>query len=161
MNKQDLLSKFLNVLDEAFAPSNAENPIKQEVVHIVKSVNEMQKLALFVALEPQPMTGETTDLHGHWYDVETIAKACHDYNVHCGQVGTMHKSLLTENDVNVVESYIAPCDFTTEDGEYIQKGTWLMWLHFPNDDEWNKVLDGTYDGISIECSGVEYLLDVE
>jgi hypothetical protein len=158
--KEKLLEQILALIEKAVGESEQPNKPEAEVA-VVKSVNEMQKLAMFLVLEPQSEDGETTDLHGHWYDRDTIAKACHDYNTRCGQVGTMHKSLLSDNDVHVVESYIAPCDFTTEDGVYIQKGSWLMWLHFPDDDEWQKVLDGTYDGVSIECSGVEYLLDDE
>ena len=162
MTTEKLLESITNILDKCLTLENDGNKVTSEVdTPIVKSLNEMKRLALFIALEPQSETLETSDLHGHWYDEEEVRKACHDYNVHCGRIGTMHKSLLTNNDVSVVESYTAPCDFTTEDGEFVKKGSWLMWLHFPNDEEWQKVLDGTYDGVSIECSGVEYLLDDE
>ena len=43
---------------------------------ITKSLNESKRLATFVVLEPQEDDGMTTDLHGDYYDEETILDAC-------------------------------------------------------------------------------------
>lgn len=157
MNKETLLNKFSEFLDSLVGESKQENVVKSEVdVQVVKSANDEEKLALFLVLEPQDANLMTADLHGDWYDAETVKQACHDYNYRCERIGIMHKEIASEDEVIVRESYIAPCDFVTEAGVPIKKGSWLMWLHFPSDSMWEKVKDGVYDSVSIECSAMGY-----
>jgi hypothetical protein len=158
MNKEKLLEKLVQFLDSCIGESEQPNKPEAEVA-VVKSVDQMQKRALFVVLEPQDEDGMTADLHGDWYDEETIRKACHDYNKHCEQVGILHKDVASEDEVEVQESYIAPCDFTTEYGDFVKKGSWLMWLQFKSDDLWDKLLDGTYDSVSIDCMADGYVIE--
>jgi hypothetical protein len=160
MNKEKLLEGLLSLIEKCVGDSEQENAVDSEVdIQIVKSANEEERMALMLVLEPQESDGTTTDLHGDWYDEDTIRKACHDYNDRCERIGVMHKELASNDEVIVRESYIAPCDFVTETGVPIKKGSWLMWLHFPSDDMWQKVKDGTYDSVSIECSALGYELE--
>ncbi len=46
--------------------------IEQNPVGVVKSVNTEKRLATFVVLEPQDDDGMTTDLHGDYYDEDTV-----------------------------------------------------------------------------------------
>jgi hypothetical protein len=159
MNKDKLLNKLVDFLDKMLSEEEQPNVVTSEVdLPIVKSANEEERLALFLVLEPQEDDGTTADLHGDWYDAEEVKKACHDYNVNCERIGIMHRELVSDNEVVVRESYIAPCDFVTEYGDTIKKGSWLMWLHFPSDDTWNKIKDGTYDSVSIDCVATGYNL---
>jgi hypothetical protein len=152
MEGNHLLEKLVQLLETAVGDSKQPNKVESEVnVPVVKSTNQHEQLAMFVVLEPQEEDGSTADLHGDWYDSDTIRKACHDYNRHCEQVGILHKSLASEDEVEVQESYIAPCDFYTESGDFVKKGSWLMWLHFKSESLWQKMLDGTYDSVSIDC----------
>lgn len=157
INTDKLLEGLISLLEKCTTQEPQENKVTSEVdVPIVKSTINEEKLCLFLVLEPQDPSGLTTDLHGDWYDAETIKQACHDYNYRCERVGIMHQELASEDEVIVRESYIAPCDFVTEAGVAIKKGSWLMWMHFPSDDMWEKVKDGTYDSVSIECSATGY-----
>lgn len=54
-------------------------------------------------------------------------------------------------DVHIVESWIAgSIDKSTELGITVPPGTWIATMHIESDDVWNKVIDGTYRGFSIE-----------
>lgn len=156
-NSETILKRILDFIEECVTQEEQPNVVQSEVdVPIVKSAITAEKRALFLVLEPQDSSGQTTDLHGDWYDEDTIKKACHDYNQRCERIGIMHQDIASETEVVVQESYISPCDFVTETGVPIKKGSWLMWLHFPSDDMWQKVEDGTYDSVSIECSATGY-----
>jgi hypothetical protein len=160
INTEELLKGLMTLIEKCTTLESKENKVQSEVeVPIVKSAISTEKRALFLVLEPSEDDGTTTDLHGDWYDEDTIRKACHDYNQRCERIGIMHKSIASDEDVMVQESYTAPCDFVTETGIPIKKGSWLMWLHFPSDDMWAKVEDGTYDSVSIECSAMGYEID--
>lgn len=157
INVEKLAEGILDLLEKCTTLSNQDNKVESEVdVPIVKSAVAAEKRALFLVLEPSEADGTTTDLHGDWYDEDTIQKACHDYNLNCERLGIMHKEIASDDEVVVQESYIAPCDFVTETGIPIKKGSWLMWLHFPSDDMWMKVEEGIYDSVSIECTGIGY-----
>ena len=157
MNTDQIIERLLDLLEKCTNLQTTDNKVEAEVdLPIVKSTINEEKLGLFLVLEPQDESLETADLHGDWYDAETIKQACHDYNYRCERIGIMHRELASDDEVIVRESYIAPCDFVTETGVPIKKGSWLMWLHFPSDDMWEKVQDGTYDSVSIECSAMGY-----
>lgn len=160
INTEKLLEGLLSLLEKCTTLENQENKVVSEVnVPVVKSTSSPEKRALFLVLEPSNEDLTTTDLHGDWYDADTIKAACHDYNQRCERIGVMHKSIVSDEEVIVQESYIAPCDFVTESGIEVKKGSWLMWLHFPSDDMWQKVEDGIYDSVSIECSAIGYDLE--
>lgn len=155
--KEELLLKLALFLDSVIGESeNTNNSVSEVDLPIVKSANSVEKRALFLVLEPSEPDGTTNDLHGDWYDEDTVRKACHDYNQNCERIGVMHQEIVSDLEVVVQESYIAPCDFVTETGIPVKKGTWLMWLHFPSDDMWQKVESGIYDSVSIECSATGY-----
>lgn len=153
MDKKDLLEKFSSFLDSVLGGSNTDTVEVNEVeVPVVKNFEDWERRALFVVLEPQDSDMETADLHQDWYDEDTVKKACHNYNAQCERLGIMHKELASDSQVVVQESYIAPCDFVTEAGENVKKGSWLMWIHFPDEDMWEDLINGVYDSVSIECT---------
>jgi len=153
--KEQLLEKLLTLIEQVVGESEQPNKPEAEVA-VVKSVNEMQKKALFVVLEPQDDDGTTADLHGDWYSSEEIEEACANFNIHCRKAGLEHEGLLSSEEVIIEQSYIAPCDFTTETGAFVKKGSWLQMWKFKSDELWAGVLDGTYTGVSIECSATGY-----
>lgn len=159
MNKEKLLEGLLSLIEKCVGDSEQDNKQEAEVA-IVKSVDTMKRLATFVVLEPQPDTGETADLHGDWYDADSIREAMVSFNVQCRKAGLEHDGLLSNDDVVIEESYIAPCDFTVEEtGAFVKKGTWLQVWKFNSDDLWQGVLDGKYTGVSIECSALGYKVE--
>lgn len=118
-------------------------------VEVTKALDEEQRRALFVVLEP-----EVVDAHGDIYSAEEIEKACISFNTHCMKANLFHQ-VETEK-VRIEQSFIAPSTFELEDGRTITKGTWLQWHHFPVGDEesemlWKAVKAGDINGVSIGC----------
>lgn len=155
MDKQKIVDKLVAFLNDCLNQEETLNHPEAEV-QVVKSVDQMEKRALFVVLEPSNEDMTTTDLHGDWYSEKDVIDACSNFNVACRKAGKDHEGLLSDDDVVIEQSFTAPCDFTTETGVFIKKNTWLQWWKFNDDELWQGVLDGKYTGVSIECSAVGY-----
>jgi len=136
------MSALADILPQE-APSisqEATNEASNSGFLLNKSLNEELRQATFIALEP-----ETIDLHGDVYSVAEVRKACHNFNTFCEKAYIDH-AVETE-EAKIVESYIAPADLEIN-GEAVKKGTWLAVFQF-NDELWQEVKKGTYNGISI------------
>lgn len=141
------LESLVAVLTKAFGAPAEEAPS----VEVTKSVDKEKRMALFVVLEPQE-GDTTTDVHGDTYTEEEVEKACNNFNTHCNTANIFHQVETKEADI--VQSFITPASFTTDDGREIKKGSWLQWWHFPegsatSDALWQGVQDGTITGVSI------------
>lgn len=136
----------------------AEQIIK--AVPIVKSLNEEKRLATFLVLEPQDEDLTTSDLHGDWYDADTVESACHDFNRFCRKANLFH--LVDTTAFEFVESYITETEINL--GEtFIKKGSWLAKIHV-NDSEsgnlvWESIKSGEFNGLSVQCEG--FVSDIE
>lgn len=142
---------LLTLIEKCFGPTTKEAP---PVEQITKSVNEEQRLALFVVLEPQE--GEyTKDLHGDTYTADEIRKGCYSFNTHCRKANLFHAVEL--EDAHIVESYITPVDMSI-DGKVIKSGTWLQTWYFPEteigEELWSAVKSGEINGVSINCKAL-------
>lgn len=142
MNKvEEIVAQISELLKATFSP-------KQQ---ITKSVDVEERRALFVAMEP-----EVEDAHGDITSVEEIEKACNNFNKHCMKANLFHR---VETDaVEIQQSFITPTDIQFENGREIKKGSWLMWMKFPEGNEtsntlWDMVKDGTVNGVSIGALG--------
>lgn len=118
---------------------------------IIKSVDDEKRLALFVVMSP-----DDVDAHGDVTTAEEIEKACNNYNTYCNKANLYH--MVETDKAQVVQSFINPSEFETEDGRTIKKGAWLQWWHFPKDDEdsealWKSVKEGKITGVSIGARG--------
>jgi hypothetical protein len=124
---------------------------KTEEKKVVKSLDEEQRIALFVVLEPQE-GDTTTDLHGDTYNSIEIAKACRSFNEHCQKASFFHRMEI--EDAEIIESYIAPADFII-DGESVTAGSWVQKWYFPETEIgevlWQGVKSGEINGVSIDC----------
>lgn len=136
----------------------AEQTIK--AAPIVKSLNEEKRLATFLVLEPQDEDLTTSDLHGDWYDADTVETACHDFNRFCRKANLFH--LVDTTTFEFVESYITETEMNL--GEtFIKKGSWLVKIHV-NDSEsgnlvWESIKSGEFNGLSVQCEG--FVSDIE
>lgn len=143
------LESLVAVLTKAFG----EPASQAQEVEVTKAVDQEKRMAMFVVLEPQE--GETTtDLHGDTYTEEEIEKACNNFNTHCNTANLFHQ--VETQKAEIVQSFITPASFKTEDGREIKKGTWLQWWHFPEGDEvsdalWEGVKTGDITGVSIRA----------
>lgn len=147
VEKQELIEAFSAFVEKFFGGSKQE---VHSVEQVTKSVNEEQRLALFVVLEPQE-GAETTDLHGDTYTAEEVEKACHDFGQHCMKANLFHK--VETEEAQIVENYTAPVDFMLDD-EFVKKGTWLQAWYFPEteigESLWQAVKSGEINGVSIQ-----------
>lgn len=146
MTKQE---KLYELLEKFFGGSEKE----QEEVKVKKALDEENRTALFVVLEPQE--GDlTTDLHGDTYSYEDVRKAAKNFNDHCNKANLFHKIDIEE--AKIFESYILPTDLKLDDGRVVKAGSWLQNWYFPETEHgellWQAVKAGTIDGVSIQGS---------
>lgn len=166
MENKTLLEKFGEFLEQNLGGSKENHKeVVESETPLVKSVDEMERKALFVVLEPQESLDEVSDLHGDFYDEITVEKACESFNRHSMKAGLYHEYTVDSDLVEITQSFINPHEFNTEEGVTIKKGAWLMWMHFPkpldeeDDTVWPDVLSGEFTGVSVECSGTGVNLD--
>lgn len=125
-------------------------------VEVTKTLDEEQRMALFVVLSP-----DEVDLHGDTYSAEEVEKACNNFNTACMKANLFHK--IETEDAKIVQSFINPANFTTDDGREIKKGTWLQWMYFPETEVgeqiWKSVKVGDINGVSIGAMAMVENLD--
>jgi Putative phage serine protease XkdF len=114
-----------------------------------KSLDNEKRLAMFIVLEPQEDDGLTTDLHGDTYTAEEVEKACHSFNLFCRKANLLHE--FETDSYSFVESYVLPVEAEIE-GTLIKKGTWIAVVKADDDFIWDGIKDGTFNGLSIQCS---------
>jgi len=148
-DRKEFVEGLSALIEKYFGGSGKESEV--EVV-VTKSLDEEERLALFVVLEPQEES-YTTDLHGDTYSAKEIEKACNDFAKHCNKANLFHK-VETEH-AQVVQNFVTPTDLPFEDGRIVKAGSWLQWWHFPETDEgeaiWKAVKSGEINGVSVSC----------
>ena len=127
---------------------------------IVKSLNEEKRLATFLVLEPQDDDLTTTDLHGSWYNADTVEDACHSFNRFCRKANLFH--LVDTTSFEFVESYITEAEITVGE-EVIKKGSWLAKIYVTKSESgnlvWESIKSGEFNGLSVQCEG--FVSDIE
>lgn len=94
------------------------------------------------------------DLQGDFTSSEEIEKAAHDFLPNA-VISLLHKKDL--EDVQVVESFVAPCDYIIGD-QLIQKGSWVLVTRILNEELKKMIEDGEINAYSLE--GTAGRLDV-
>ena len=89
-----------------------------------------------------------TDSQGDYAEADEIEKAAHEFLADWRVVKTMHKDDVSRG-VQIVESFIAPVDYTLDNGEKVRKGAWVVTLHVDDDGIWDAVKSGEYAGLSM------------
>ena len=101
-----------------------------------------ERFVLGIVLEP-----EVVDAQGDIYSAQEICTAAHRFMEEFGGMGLMHR-LRVNDQVKVLENYLAPTDFTL--GEIsVRKGTWLLAVRVLSDELWERVKSGDLTGFSI------------
>ena len=136
----------------------SEQTIKAALIK--KSINEEKRLATFLVLEPQDEDYTTSDLHGDWYDLDTVEDACHSFNRFCRKANLFH--LVDTTAFEFVESYITESDMLIGE-EPIKKGSWLAKIYVNKSDVgdlvWESIKSGEFNGLSVQCEG--FVSDIE
>ena len=136
----------------------SEQTIKAALIK--KSLNEEKRLATFLVLAPQDEDYTTSDLHGDWYDLDTVEDACHSFNRFCRKANLFH--LVDTTAFEFVESYITEADMVLGE-EPIKKGSWLAKIYVNKSDAgdliWKSIKSGEFNGLSVQCEG--FVSDIE
>ncbi len=135
----------------AMKNSEEANKKKTKKSLITKALDNEKRLATFVVLEPQEDDGTTTDLHGDYYDEETILEACIQFNKSLNQRKGKLLHMVETEGYSFVESYVTLADMEVN-GQVIKKGTWIT-IYAESDWIWEGIKDGTFNGLSVECMG--------
>lgn len=128
--------------------ARVEKAADEATVHFITKSALEQRYILGVVLEPlDPAKGEA-DKQGDFYTAEEIRKAMWLYMIHFrGNVSNTHKAFLNGK-VHLIE-----CWQTLKDdviyGEPVRAGTWLAGFYIPDDEVWDEVRSGGFDGLSI------------
>ena len=103
---------------------------------------EEERYVLGIVLEP-----EFVDSQNDIYSANEIRNAAHRFLESFQNVGLMHEGYVN-NQVKIIESYLAPVDFDLA-GQKIKKGTWLLALHILDDKLWDLIKSGELTGLSM------------
>ena len=141
---------------EGLAAHNAWDAVRKELVEapegvrkeapvsrVIKIADRLLEKGLIYGVVYEP---GVVDAHGDYAFAEDIEKAAHDFlpeavmNIH-------HKDDI--EDVQVVESYIAPCDFRQGD-QLIKKGSWVLVTRILNEELKKGILSGDINAYSLE-----------
>lgn len=141
--------------------SSTQSFIPQEWVKVVKSLNqneEEERTVLGVVMEP-----DVTDMQGDTFTAEVIRETAWDFMENVKKLGLMHVEILGNNQIAILESYIAPVDFElqTDSGEIfkVKKGTWLVRARIVDDLLWQDIKEGRLTGFSL--AGKARAIDLE
>ncbi len=134
-------------------------PDKEEfdVESRILKTDDDRRLFYAVVLEPMTQVTDKGDSHGHVMKSSEIEESAH-YFMKMG--ATVFKGHQSKVDVSVVESFIAPVDYTPEGcTEEIKKGSWVAAVKVHDDKTWNEIKDGEITAFS--PGGYGKLIDLE
>jgi hypothetical protein len=139
----DGVQMVVGVLKQATDKSDHDSSVNVQFVSKADEKAPTEERIVFgVVLEP-----DIVDSQSDTYDAETIKVAAYKYMEQFQNTGFMHKVLVNQ-DVKILESYLAPVDMTIE-GRAIKKGTWLMAVRVLSDVLWKGIQEGKITGYSI------------
>ncbi len=118
-----------------------------EYVADVLKTNTEARITVGVVYPAQPLGWK--DTQNDWVSEPEIEKMAHRFMIESQNYDVNHRVFdLSKTDAVVVESYIAPTDFTIGDKQ-VSKGSWVVATHYPSDRVWNQVKAGEIKSYSI------------
>lgn len=142
--KKGLMDSFMSLLEKAFGETEQSTPDQ------VLKAEEM--ISYEVVYEPN-----VKDAHGEWMSVETVAKACDDFNQYL-ESGVVQPNLFHQENTDtftIEKSWIVPeIDMVVEaTGEKVKAGTWIAKIKYNSDHLWTLKKAGIVGGVSIGAIG--------
>lgn len=113
-----------------------------------KAADAEQRIVVGVVLVP-----EERDLQGDIYSHEEVERAAHEYLAAYRRAERtphkdQHSRQVGEGEISLLESYIAPADFTLGE-QRIKRGSWVMAWRIESPSMWADVKAGRRTGFSI------------
>ena len=130
------------------APSILATPVERgeafaKSMPLIKGADPTdERYVLGVVLEP-----ETVDAQGDVYSADEVRKAAHRFMEEYQGLGLQHE-LRVNDQVKILESFVAPVEFTVGDVT-VKKGTWLLAVRVLSNELWARVAEGQLTGFSI------------
>jgi hypothetical protein len=148
------LEALLARLNEQPAPIGDAPPTTEPVALEARFVQKADALrfVLAIVLEPLDHAVGEADTQGDAYTAERIREGMWFWVKHFRNVLLHHSrqgGIVVNDKVHVVENYQAPADMVVA-GSNVKRGTWLIGLHFVDDDLWGMVARGELQSVSIE-----------
>lgn len=142
--KKSLVEGILSLLEKAFGETVKETPDQ------LLKAEEM--ISYEVVYEPN-----VEDAHGEWMSIETVAKACEDFNQYLDQ-GVVQPNLFHQENTDsftIEKSWVVPeIDMVVEaTGEKVKAGTWIAKIKYNSDHLWTLKKAGIVGGVSIGATG--------
>lgn len=123
--------------------------MQQDRMAKIAKADKVKQIAYCIVLAPDEI-----DAQNDIMSADDIENAAHYYMANQGVIGSQHSKAI---DAKPVESYIAPQDFTMDEGPYgpqtIKKGSWVLGIKVNDPSEWEKVENGEYTGVSVGGMG--------
>ncbi|MFL0361437.1 XkdF-like putative serine protease domain-containing protein [Pseudobacillus sp. 179-B 2D1 NHS] len=123
-----------------FTKSDNQPDFQKEVKLFINKEEEEQQLVYGVVYEP-----DVEDSHGDYMTAPEIEKAAHGFMRDARNIDKQHD--FNAGVGEVVESYIAPADFTIGE-ETIKKGSWVL-VTKASDEIWEEIKKGAITGYSM------------
>lgn len=126
-------------------PAQGFKPHRQKKSFVIldkKDDEKDEQIVYGIVLEP-----DTVDAQQDVYSAEEVRTAAHKYMADFQNAGLMHQKTINDK-AKVIESYLAPCDFTLG-GQKVIKGTWVMAMQIFDDKLWQEAKSGGLTGFSI------------
>lgn len=102
------------------------------------------RLVTGVVLRPN-----VVDLQGDIYDENEVRKAAHAYLIKSRKHDLRHQELMSEDKVQLVESFIDPVGIVWENGMITKRGDWIITSHIDDDELWEDIKSGEIKSFSI------------
>lgn len=124
--------------------SKIQKALKSERIVPIMKMNTQKQIVYGVVLAPNEIDAQDDFMEPH-----EIEKAAHRYLANSRVVGSGHSKPVK---AHPVESFIAPQDFEIH-GQYgnqmVKAGSWVLGVKIDDPDEWQKVMEGHYQGFSV------------
>lgn len=139
--KEDVESIGLPVLKQ-------ESEIEERDVRLLQPLQKEEsedsemRVVLGVVLEPN-----SVDSYKHTVTTKEIESAAYKWLEH-NQIRMVGHERVSNAQITIVESYIAPVDFEWN-GEPVKKGSWVLGVRVNDDKLWDKIVKGELTGYSM------------
>ncbi|MFP7232019.1 XkdF-like putative serine protease domain-containing protein [Bacillus subtilis] len=134
------VDKAANQTEFFFTKSDGPPSFEKKVRLFTKSEQDEQKLVYGIVYEP-----DVPDAHGDFMTAEEIEKAAHGFLAEAREIDINHS--FEGGTGVVVESYVAPDDFTIG-SKRITKGSWVL-VTRASDEVWEQIKAGIITGYSM------------
>jgi hypothetical protein len=121
-----------------------------------------ERFVLSLVLEPNDGADGAPlkpDTQNDVYSKEAIRKTAHGWAENFGQIDLQHNwQALGKDDVAVLETYLAPCNFKCGDYDVVE-GSWMLALRIKSDELWKGIQSGEIGAYSVGGTAIRTPVD--